>query len=41
VGHYEDTFEYHNGAWLLARRVTVLPFGGGTPVFDQDSPSSA
>jgi hypothetical protein len=31
VGHYEDTFEYHDGAWLLARRVTILPFGGGTP----------
>lgn len=31
VGHYEDTFERHDGAWLLARRVTVLPFGGETP----------
>ncbi|MFC4063428.1 nuclear transport factor 2 family protein [Actinoplanes subglobosus] len=31
VGQYEDVFEHHNGAWLLARRVTVLPFGGATP----------
>jgi hypothetical protein len=31
VGHYEDTFEHHDGAWFLARRVTFLPFGGGTP----------
>jgi hypothetical protein len=31
VGHYEDTFEHCEGQWLLARRVTVLPFGGETP----------
>ncbi len=31
VGHYEDNFERHNGSWLLARRVTLLPFGAGTP----------
>ena len=31
VGHYQDTFAHHDGAWLLARRVTVLPFGDATP----------
>jgi len=31
VGHYEDAFECHDGTWLLARRVTILPFGGDTP----------
>lgn len=31
VGHYEDTFEHHDGRWLLARRVTQLPFGADTP----------
>jgi hypothetical protein len=31
VGNYEDSFECHDGVWLLARRVTVLPFGGPTP----------
>ena len=30
IGHYEDTFSKTDGTWLLARRVTVLPFGGET-----------
>jgi hypothetical protein len=30
VGHYEDTFRKAGGEWLLARRRTVLPFGGPT-----------
>ncbi|MEU9561329.1 nuclear transport factor 2 family protein [Streptomyces sp. NPDC048161] len=30
VGHYEDTFRKVDGAWLLAGRVTFLPFGGET-----------
>jgi hypothetical protein len=31
VGHYQDTFECHDGTWLLSRRVTFLPFGADTP----------
>ena len=30
IGHYEDTFSKPDGTWLLARRVTVLPFGSQT-----------
>jgi hypothetical protein len=30
VGHYEDTFRKVEGEWLLARRVTFLPFGAET-----------
>ena len=30
VGHYEDTFRKAGGDWLLARRVTFLPFGSET-----------
>jgi hypothetical protein len=30
IGHYEDTFRQAGGSWLLARRVTFLPFGSGT-----------
>lgn len=30
VGHYEDTFRNVDGAWLLAHRTLVLPFGGPT-----------
>ena len=30
IGHYEDTFAEVDGRWLLARRVTVLPFGRDT-----------
>lgn len=30
VGHYEDTFRKVEDAWLLAGRVTHLPFGGAT-----------
>jgi hypothetical protein len=30
VGHYEDSFRQIAGHWLLARRVTFLPFGGST-----------
>ncbi|MFG3243361.1 nuclear transport factor 2 family protein [Streptomyces sp. NPDC094461] len=30
VGHYEDTFRKVDGTWLLAGRVTFLPFGGET-----------
>ncbi len=30
IGHYEDTFSKTGGKWLLARRVTVLPFGRET-----------
>ena len=30
VGHYEDTFRKVGDDWLLARRVTFLPFGGET-----------
>jgi len=30
VGHYEDTFTKVDGTWLLARRVTFLPFGRAT-----------
>ncbi|NUP51750.1 MAG: nuclear transport factor 2 family protein [Catenulispora sp.] len=30
VGHYEDAFRLVGGAWLLARRKLVLPFGGET-----------
>ncbi len=30
VGHYEDTFRKAEDTWLLARRVTHLPFGGET-----------
>ncbi|MEU7179345.1 MULTISPECIES: nuclear transport factor 2 family protein [Streptomyces] len=30
VGHYEDTFHKIEDTWLLARRVTFLPFGGET-----------
>ncbi|MEU1665618.1 nuclear transport factor 2 family protein [Streptomyces sparsogenes] len=30
VGHYEDTFRKVDGVWLLATRVTFLPFGGPT-----------
>ncbi|MFE3826817.1 nuclear transport factor 2 family protein [Streptomyces sp. NPDC059092] len=30
VGHYEDTFRKVEGTWLLAGRVTHLPFGGDT-----------
>ncbi|MFD5745974.1 nuclear transport factor 2 family protein [Streptomyces sp. NPDC127033] len=28
VGHYEDTFRKVEDIWLLASRVTHLPFGG-------------
>ncbi len=31
MGHYEDTFSETEGRWLLARRVTFLPFGSETP----------
>lgn len=31
VGHYEDAFRRVGGAWLPARRVLFLPFGGPTP----------
>ncbi len=34
VGHYEDAFHEHDGAWLLAHRVLVLPFGGPTERLD-------
>jgi len=30
VGHYEDAFLKADGQWLLARRVTHLPFGRNT-----------
>jgi SnoaL-like protein len=30
IGHYEDTFRKIDSTWLLARRVTILPFGGDT-----------
>ncbi|MFG3255388.1 nuclear transport factor 2 family protein [Streptomyces sp. NPDC048172] len=30
IGHYEDTFRKVEGAWLLATRTLVLPFGGPT-----------
>jgi len=30
VGHYEDTFQKVDGEWLLATRVTFLPFGADT-----------
>lgn len=30
IGHYEDAFSKIDGKWLLARRVTVLPFGRDT-----------
>lgn len=30
VGHYEDTFRKVGDTWLLAARVTHLPFGGET-----------
>lgn len=30
VGHYEDTFRKAGNDWLLARRVTFLPFGSQT-----------
>jgi hypothetical protein len=30
VGHYEDAFRKVEGEWLLARRVTCLPFGTET-----------
>lgn len=30
VGHYEDTFRKVEDTWLLAGRVTHLPFGGET-----------
>ncbi|MFE6664859.1 nuclear transport factor 2 family protein [Streptomyces sp. NPDC057697] len=30
VGHYEDGFRKVDGTWLLAHRVTFLPFGGET-----------
>lgn len=30
VGHYEDAFRKVGDDWLLARRVTFLPFGGET-----------
>ncbi|MGW7311173.1 nuclear transport factor 2 family protein [Streptomyces sp. NPDC054835] len=30
VGHYEDTFRKIEDTWLLASRVTRLPFGGET-----------
>jgi hypothetical protein len=30
LGHYEDAFAKIDGTWLLARRVTVLPFGRET-----------
>jgi hypothetical protein len=30
IGHYEDTFRQVDGTWLLARRVTFLPFGRET-----------
>lgn len=30
IGHYEDTFRNVEGKWLLARRVTFLPFGSST-----------
>jgi hypothetical protein len=31
VGHYEDTFRKVDGAWQLASRTLLLPFGGPTP----------
>lgn len=31
IGHYEDTFANTDGTWLLARRVTFLPFASETP----------
>jgi hypothetical protein len=30
IGHYEDSFAKTDGRWLLARRITVLPFGSET-----------
>jgi hypothetical protein len=30
IGHYEDSFRHLDGAWLLARRITNLPFGTET-----------
>jgi hypothetical protein len=30
IGHYEDAFAKIDGTWLLARRVTFLPFGRAT-----------
>jgi hypothetical protein len=30
VGHYQDTFHKAGDDWLLARRVTFLPFGSQT-----------
>jgi hypothetical protein len=30
IGHYEDTFRKIAGTWLLARRITFLPFGSDT-----------
>jgi hypothetical protein len=30
IGHYEDALAKVDGEWLLARRVTVLPFGRDT-----------
>lgn len=30
IGHYEDTFRKVDGAWLMATRTLVLPFGAPT-----------
>ncbi len=30
IGQYEDAFRRIDGVWLLARRITVLPFGRET-----------
>jgi hypothetical protein len=30
IGHYQDSFRKLDGNWLLARRVTHLPFGSST-----------
>jgi len=34
IGHYEDTFRRVDGAWLMATRTLVLPFGGPTERLD-------
>lgn len=39
VGHYEDTFRKAGDTWLLARRVTFLPFGGETVRLGRQSQS--
>jgi hypothetical protein len=40
IGHYEDAFAKIDGTWLLARRVTALPFGRETERLLPAGPSS-